>query len=315
VGGRRIALARADLHPESVWQHPRNGRHERRRIGGLRLQRKRFSEASEVRTFPYGTVHVVEIGDAVVGRLEYRPGWRWSTDVKPVAGTQWCQHHHILLTVSGRMRTAMDDGAELEMGPGDIVEVPPQHDAWVLGDEPWIAYDLAGMRTYGRSKDQRPDRVLASIVLTDIVDSTRIAAEVGPVNWRDLVSEHNRLAAEAIARHGGRFVKTTGDGVLASFDGAERAVRAAAAIRDAGMSLGVAVRSGVHTGEVESTVDDLHGLAVHTAARVMGVAGANEVLVSATVRDLVDGSDLRFEDAGSHELKGLHGPRELYRLA
>jgi class 3 adenylate cyclase len=109
-------------------------------------------------------------------------------------------------------------------------------------------------------------------------------------------------------------VKTTGDGVLAAFDGAERAVRSARAIRDSVASLGVAVRCGVHTGEVESTFDDLRGLAVHTAARVMGVAGANEVLVSATVRDLVDGTELAFEDAGSHELKGLHGPRELFRL-
>ena len=101
----------------------------------VRLQRRRFSEAQEVRSFPYGTIQIVEIGDTIIGRLEYRPGWRWSTDVKPVEGTDWCQHHHILLTISGRFRAAMDDGPELEMGPGDIVEVPPGHDAWVVGDE------------------------------------------------------------------------------------------------------------------------------------------------------------------------------------
>jgi class 3 adenylate cyclase/mannose-6-phosphate isomerase-like protein (cupin superfamily) len=280
----------------------------------VHLRRKRFSEADDVRTFPYGTIQVVELGDMVVGKLEYRPGWRWSTDVKPVEGTPWCEHHHVLLTVSGRFRTAMSDGAELEMGPGDIVEVPPGHDAWVIGDETWVAYDLAGMRTYGRSKNERPDRILASIVMTDIVDSTRMANELGPIRWRDLVSEHNRLAAEAIERHHGRFVKTTGDGVLAVFDGAERAVRAAAAIRDGVATLGLAVRAGVQTGEIESTSDDVRGLAIHAAARVMALAAANEVLVSATVRDLVDGSDLAFQDAGVHRLKGLAGGRRLFRL-
>ena len=280
----------------------------------VRLQRRRFSEATEVRRFPYGTIEVVEIGDTVVGRLEYRPGWRWSTDVKPVVGTAWCEHHHLLLTVSGRFRTAMSDGAELEMGPGDIVEVPPMHDAWVIGDEPWIAYDLAGMRTYGRSKDERPDRILSSILITDIVDSTRIARELGPARWRDVLGDHNRRAVEVIERHGGRLVKTTGDGVLAAFDGAERAIRAAAGVRDSMSALALVIRAGVHSGEVETTTDDIRGLAVHTAARVMSVAGAGEILVSATVRDLVDGTDLAFEDAGSHELKGLHGPRQLYRL-
>jgi class 3 adenylate cyclase len=280
----------------------------------VHLRRKRFTEADEVRTFPYGTIQVVELGDMVVGRLEYRPGWRWSTDVKPVVGTPWCEHHHILLTVSGRFRTAMSDGAELEMEPGDIVEIPPGHDAWVIGEETWIGYDLAGMRTYGRSTDERPNRILASILMSDIVDSTRVAGDLGPVRWRDLVGEHNRQSTEAIERHGGRLVKTTGDGVLAVFDGAERAVRSAAGVREAARTLGLSVRIGVHSGEVETTADDVRGLAVHTAARVMSVAGPDEILASSTVRDLVDGSGLAFEDAGLHELKGLQGPRQLYRL-
>lgn len=211
----------------------------------MRLQRRRFSEADEVRTFPYGTVQVVEIGDVVVGRMEYRPGWRWSVDVKPNVGTEWCDHHHVILTFAGRCRASMSDGAE---------------------------------------------------------------------RWRDLVGEHHRQSAEAIERHRGRYVKSTGDGVLGSFDGAERAVRAAAAIRNASIQLGIAIRAGVHSGEVEMASDDVRGLAVHTAARVMSVAGPNEVLVSATVRDLLDGSDLAFEDVGRHELKGLHGERQLYRL-
>lgn len=280
----------------------------------MRLQRRRFGDSTDVRRFPLGTAEVVELGDIVVGRLEYQPGWRWSTEVKPVAGTEWCEHHHVLLTVAGRLRTQLADGAELETAPGDVAEIPPGHDAWVVGDEPWIGFDVAGMRTYGRSSDAGIDRVLASIVMTDIVDSTRIAGEIGPTRWRNLVAEHNRVASEAIESRRGRLVKTTGDGLLAAFDGAEVAVRGAAAIRVATRELGLAIRCGVHSGEVEVTVDDLRGLAVHTAARVMGVAGAGEILVSATVRDLVDGSDLVFEDVGMHELKGLHGTRQLYRL-
>ncbi|MBA2381525.1 MAG: hypothetical protein H0V73_05370 [Chloroflexi bacterium] len=281
----------------------------------VRLQRRRFSDSTDVRRFPLGTAEVVELGDLVIGRLEYQPGWRWVTEVKPVAGTEWCEHHHVLLSVSGRLRMQLADGAELETGPGEVAEIPPGHDAWVVGDAPWIGFDVAGMRTYGRSRDTTVDRVLASIVMTDIVDSTRIASDLGPSDWRNLISEHNRLAGEAIERRRGRVVKTTGDGLLAAFDGAEAAVRGATAIRQAARSLDLAIRCGVHSGEVEVTIDDLRGLAVHTAARVMGVAGPNEILVSATVRDLVDGSDLVFEDVGMHELKGLHGARQLYRLA
>ncbi len=151
-------------------------------------------------------------------------------------------------------------------------------------------------------------------MLTDIVDSTRRAAEVGAERWRHLVGDHNRKAENAVDRYRGRLVKTTGDGVLAQFDGAERAVRGAVAIREASRSLDLEIRAGVHSGEVQVTPDDVRGIAVHTAARIMSVAGPGEILVSATVMDLVDGSELRFEDAGSFELKGLHGARQLYRL-
>lgn len=251
--------------------------------------------------------------DVVVGLMTYEPGWRWSADVKPIAGTDACQYHHIGYTLSGRLRVQQPDGTELEVGPGDVFEIPPGHDAWVIGDESWVSVDFEAMRTYGRT--QAAERTLASIVLTDIVDSTRLAGELGGARWRDLVSEHNRKAAAAIERHRGRLVKTTGDGVLAQFDGAERAVRGADAIRAAATALGLVIRAGVHSGEVEVTPDDLRGIAVHTAARIMTVAEAGEVLVSATVVDLVDGSGLAFEEAGTFELKGLAGRRVLFRLA
>jgi len=281
----------------------------------MRLQRRRFTEPSDVRTIPHGRIDVVDLDDTVVGRMTYEPGWRWSVDVQPIAGTDTCQYHHLGVTLSGRLRAQMADGTELELGPGDIFEIPPGHDAWVVGDEPWVSVDFEAMRTFGRQRDARDERVLETMVFTDIVDSTRSAREFGAARWRDLVGEHNRKASAAIDRHRGRLVKTTGDGVLAQFDGAERAVRGAAAIREAAHGLGLEIRAGVHTGEVELTADDVRGIAVHTAARIMAVAESGEILVSATVMDLLDGSGLTFEDAGIHELKGLHGARQLYRLA
>lgn len=281
----------------------------------MRLQRRRFSEPSEVRTFPYGKVEIVELDDTAVGRMSYEPGWRWSKDVKPLVNTEGCQNHHLAITLSGRLRVAMPDGTELEVGPGEIFEAPPGHDAWVVGDETWVGVDFQAMRTYAKPADADSERVLASIVITDIVDSTRRAAELGPTRWSDLTAEHNRVVGRVIDGHRGQLVKTTGDGILARFDGAERAVRTAIAIRAAVGLLGLEIRTGVHSGEVQLAADDVRGIAVHTAARIMAVAGPGEIFVSATVMDLVDGSGLGFEDAGVHELKGLHGARQLYRLS
>jgi len=280
----------------------------------VRLQRRRFSEPSEVRTFPNGHIDVVELDDNVVGRMVYEPGWRWSVDIKPIAGTEYCQYHHVGVTLQGRARIQMPDGTELELGPGEVFEIPPGHDAWVVGDEQWVSVDFEAMRTFAKGKDPLADRTLASILITDIVDSTRRAESLGADAWRDLVGEHNRKAQAAIDRHRGRLVKTTGDGVIAQFDGAERAIRGAEAVRAAASALGLEIRCGVHSGEVQVTDGDVRGIAVHTASRIMSAAGPGEILVSATVMDLVEGSDLVFEDAGQHELKGLHGTRQLYRL-
>lgn len=281
----------------------------------MRLQRRRFSEPTDVRRFPHGRVDVVEMDDHVVGQMVYEPGWRWSTSVKPIAGTDACQYHHLGYCVSGLLRVQMPDGTELEIGPQELFEIPPGHDAWVVGDEPWVSVDFEAMRTYGKKLDQESERTLASIVITDIVDSTRRAAELGAARWGDVIAEHNRKASTAIDRHRGRLVKTTGDGVLAAFDGPERAVRSAVSIRGVAKVLGLEIRAGVHSGEVQVTADDVRGIAVHTAARIMSAAAPGEILVSATVMDLVEGSDLAFDDAGLHELKGLSGRRQLFRLA
>ena len=278
------------------------------------LQRRRFTDPDDVRTVPNGRIDVVELDDRVVGRMTYEPGWRWSVDVKPIAATDSCQFHHIGVTLSGVLRAQMGDGTELEIGPGDVFEIPPGHDAWVVGDEPWISVDFEAMRAYGRTEPASGRRTLFSILFTDIVDSTAQAVARGPAAWRDIVRGHNELAEREIDRYEGRLVKTTGDGLIALFDSAERAVRAGAALGDVLKPLGIRVRAGVNSGEVELAAGDVRGVAVHAAARIMALASPDDVWVSATVRELVDGSGLEFADCGLHELKGLPGQRQLYEL-
>jgi class 3 adenylate cyclase len=147
--------------------------------------------------------------------------------------------------------------------------------------------------------------VLATVLFTDIAASTQRAAELGDRAWRALLDRHDALVRQEFQQFRGREVKTLGDGFLATFDGPARAVRCATAITNAAPGLGLQIRAGVHTGEIELKGDDVGGVAVHTASRIMNLAEPGRVLVSSTVRDLVAGSNLRFEDAGVHTLKGL----------
>jgi len=194
------------------------------------------------------------------------------------------------------------------------VELPGRN--WYHFVEPWresfqkIAEFLTGQRA-----DVADDRVLATVLFTDIVDSTRRAAEIGDRDWHALLDAHDAVVRAQLARFRGREVGTAGDGFLAMFDGPQRAIRCAMAIRDAVQSLGIEVRAGLHTGECEVRGDDIGGLAVHIGARVSALARANDVLVSSTLRDLVIGSGLEFEDRGAHELKGVPGERRLSAVA
>jgi class 3 adenylate cyclase len=278
------------------------------------LQSKPLSEPDEIRTFPNGTLEIFDLDDVVVGRTIMQPGWRWSKDVKDIAGTQSCQYHHLGIVISGRVRVEMDDGLTLDIGPESAYEIPPGHDAWVLGDEPYVTIDMAGMRSFARPSTGTGERILGSLLFTDVVDSTATLARVGDGAWRDLVRQHNELAQFELARFRGRLVKQTGDGLLALFDGAERAVRAASAIVAGSAAIGLPIRAGIHTGEIERVPGDVRGVAVHMAARVMAIAEPGEVLVSATTRELLAGSALEFDDRGSHELKGLPGARQLFAV-
>ena len=166
----------------------------------------------------------------------------------------------------------------------------------------------------GVRREPDADRLLATILFTDIVASTERAAELGDARWRQLLDRHDEVVARTIERFQGRRVKTTGDGVVATFDGPARAVRGAAAIREGAAGIGLGLRVGVHTGEVERRGEDIGGIAVHLAARVMAQARPGEILVSSTVKDLVVGSGIEFEDRGVFVLKGIPGEWRLHAV-
>ncbi len=197
---------------------------------------------------------------------------------------------------------------------GKYVELPGRNLFHFV--EPWRPSfrEIAEFLT-GRQPDVADDRVLATVLFTDIVDSTRRAAEIGDRDWHALLDAHDAVVRSQLARFRGREVNTSGDGFLAIFDGPQRAILCATAIRDAVQALGIQVRAGLHTGECEVRGDDIGGIAVHIGARVSALAGPNDVLVSGTLHDLVIGSRLEFEDRGAHQLKGVPGVWHLLAVA
>ena len=165
-----------------------------------------------------------------------------------------------------------------------------------------------------RANEDLSERVLATVLFTDLVDSTQRAAALGDAAWSAMIARHHELARSAVDRFRGRYVKSTGDGILATFDGPARAVRCAQVIAASARTLGLDVRAGCHAGEIELISDDIGGLAVHIAARVASLAGAGEVWASSTVRDLTLGSGLIFESMGAHDLRGVPGEWLLLRV-
>lgn len=191
-------------------------------------------------------------------------------------------------------------GARLELSDGDF------HGSWRPSDyDTTVAVIRRFLTGESSTTAHPPDRMLATVLFTDIVDSTATAARLGDDRWREVLDRHDRAAREEVEVHGGTFVKATGDGLLAHFDGPTRAVSCAHAVAARVAPLGIEVRAGAHTGEVERRGDDIGGLAVHVAARVAALAGPGEVLVTRTVKDLTVGAALDFDDRGEHQLKGV----------
>ena len=233
------------------------------------------------------------------------------TDVRPVLPT--IQVPTLVMHRTGDQFSPIAQGRYFaEHIPGArFVELPGEDHAGWEGDQGPGNDEIEEFIT-GHRPVHEPDRVLATVLFTDIVGSTEKARELGDRQWRDLLDRHDDLARMQLERHQGRLVKTTGDGLLATFDGPARAIRCASALRDV---LPVPIRAGLHTGEVELRGDDVGGIAVHIGARVAAVAGAGEVLVSRTVKDLVAGSGIAFTDRGTHTLKGVSDEWQLYAVA
>jgi class 3 adenylate cyclase len=221
----------------------------------------------------------------------------------------------LVLHRTGDLDTSIEEGRypAAHIPWARFVELPgADHLPWA-GDQDAILDEVQEFLT-GVRPVAEPDRVLATVLFTDIVGSTQRAAELGGRRWRDVLVSHHGIVRRELDRFRGREVKTVGDGFLATFDGPARAVRCASAIRDGVRSVGVSIRAGLHTGECELVGDDVGGIAVHIGARVAASAHADEVLVSSTVKDLVVGSGIQFQDRGLHRLRGVPGNWRLYAV-
>jgi class 3 adenylate cyclase len=275
---------------------------------------KSLDDPDERIEFPSFCAQTVDIGDVTVGRLVSEVGWRWSTHVRPTVGGEWCQARHVGVILSGRLGIDFMDGTSIELGPNTAFDVPPGHDGYTVGDEPCIQIEWAGLRAFAGFPTGIQSRVLATLLFTDLVDSTLLAARLGDVRWRELLSQHFEAVRVELERYGGREVKTTGDGMLATFEGPARALHCALAIRRTANRDDLHLRAGIHVGEVELVGDDVRGRTVHEAARIAAAAGANEILVSDLARALAGASGISFEERGVHSLKGLDGEWRLHAL-
>jgi class 3 adenylate cyclase len=194
-----------------------------------------------------------------------------------------------------------------------LVELPGA-DALLVWETPELALDLLEQFLAGVRRVAEPTRILQTVLFTDIVGSTQRAGQLGDRRWRQVLGVHDELGRRVVEEFHGQLVKTTGDGILATFDGPGRAVGCAAALRDELRGIGLQIRAGLHTGEVELRDDDIGGIGVHIAARVVAAAQSGEILTSRTVRDLVVGSDIAAEDRGTHDLKGIDGTWQLFAI-
>jgi class 3 adenylate cyclase len=273
---------------------------------------RRWDGPDELVEFGGVTQQLISIGGLTVSREVQPPGWSWRDDFQPLVGGDWCEAHHVGIQLEGRQAIALNDGTTFEIGPGELYDIPPGHEGWTVGDEPCVMMEWSGMRRWVDGAGRQ--RSLVTLLFTDIVDSTRAASELGDDRWHDLLTVHYQQAGDAIDRFGGRRVATTGDGVLATFDATAAGVRCAVALRELAERQGLRVRTGVHVGEVERAGEDVRGLSVHAAARVMAAAGPGEVFVTEPTRLLCQGAGLTFEDAGERELKGVSEPWRLYRV-
>lgn len=277
-----------------------------------RVEVRDLGEPEAVVTYPLGMSSQVRLGGTVVTRHVLQPGWSWEEHAQALVGTTSCELYHRGVVLRGRMGVRTDEGDQLIIEPNHVFDLPPGHVTWVEGDEELVMVDWAG----GAGFDAQPGeerRTMATILFTDIVDSTVLLREAGDLAWKRTMAMHDDVVRNVLGGFGGREIDTAGDSFLVVFDGAERAIRCALALVEALAAIRIPIRVGIHSGEVASSCDQVRGVAVHTAARILAEAGAGEVLVSGSTRDLAEGAtELTFDPRGSYPLKGLEREHELF---
>ena len=277
-----------------------------------RVEVRDLGEPEAVVTYPLGSSSQVRLGGTVVTRHVLQPGWSWEEHAQPQVGTTSCELYHRGVVLRGRMGVRTDDGDQLIIEPNHVFDLPPGHVTWVEGDEELVMVDWAGGAGFGTLPGEEL-RAMATILFTDIVDSTVAARDAGDVAWKRTLAMHDDVVRNVLAGFGGREIETGGDSFLIVFDGAERAIRCGLALVEALAAIRIPIRVGIHSGEVVSSGDQVRGVAVHTAARILAEAGAGEVLVSGSTRDLTEGATgLTFDSRGSYPLKGLEREHELF---
>jgi class 3 adenylate cyclase len=280
-----------------------------------RVEVRDLGEPEAVVTYPLGATSQVRLAGTVVSHHVLQPGWSWEEHAQAEVGTASCELYHRGVVLRGRMGVRTDEGEEVVIGPNQVYDLPPGHRTWVEGDEELVMLDWAGGAGFDTPAGESV-RVMATILFTDMVDSTARARKAGDTAWKRTVAMHDDVVRTVLVRFGGREVETAGDSFLTVFDSAERAIRCGLALVEALAAIQLPIRVGIHSGEVAQTAEHISGLAVHATARILAEARAGEVLVSGTTRDLAEGATgLAFESRGRYRLKGLEREHELFAAA
>jgi class 3 adenylate cyclase len=287
--------------------------HAKESIGGVEVRDLRRPEA--VVSYPLGETHQVRLAGTVISRIVLQPGWTWLEHAQATAGTKSCELYHRGVVVAGRFGVRTDAGEEHVIGPDHVFDIAPGHITWVDGDDELVMLDWAGGAGFGVEPGHGDLRVMKTMLFTDIVDSTGQAQRRGDVAWRRTLNMHDDVVRSVLISFGGQEMGTAGDSFLVLFDSAEWAIRCALALIDALGAIGISIRAGIHSGEVILADEQVRGVAVHVAARIVAAAAPGEVLVSAVTRELAEGGQgLAFGARGRHQLKGVEREHELFAV-
>jgi len=277
-----------------------------------RVEVRDLDDPDVVVTDPLRASSQVRLAQTVVTRHVLQPGWSWEEHAQPSVGTPSCELYHRGVVLSGRMGIRTDEGEELVVGPNQVFDLPPGHVVWVEGEDELVMVDWAGGAGFDPQLGTE-GRAMATILFTDIVDSTARAGAAGDASWERISAMHDDVVRSVLPGFGGREIETAGDSFLVVFDNVESAIRCGLALVEALSAIQLPIRVGIHSGEVVMSPDDVRGLAVHAAARIVDQAQAGEILVSGTTRDLAEGATgLMFESRGRFRLKGLEREHELF---